>query len=157
IRNFKLDAALERCAVQFTISDFGFEVQDSSNFEISDFFIARPRASDTRCTRLSSCRRSQPQQCIACHLRCTSLAIRSAGPASAHPQLPSPLSCRRRAAWRREDDPVSWSFEDLPPRRRFWSPAVLRFHPVLFSEYSILSAPHYSVLHPECLRVEPAT
>src|SRR5262245_8381588 len=157
IRNFKLDAGLERCAGQFTISDFGFAVQESSNFKISDFLIARPWASGTRCTRLNSWRRAQPRQRIACRLLCRSLAIRSAAPASAHPQLPSPLSCRRRAAWRREDDPVSWSFEDLPPRRRFWSPAVLRFHPVLFSEYSLLSAPHYSVLHPECLRVEPAT
>src|SRR5262249_42809861 len=90
IQNFKLDVALERCAVQFKISDFGFEVQDSSNFKILNTIIARPRASGTRCTRLNSCRRSQPRQCIACHLRCTSLAIRSAAPASTYPQLPSP-------------------------------------------------------------------
>jgi hypothetical protein len=34
IRNLKLNRATQTPAVQFEISDFGFEMQDSSNFKI---------------------------------------------------------------------------------------------------------------------------
>jgi hypothetical protein len=34
IRNFELDAGRQAPAVQFKFSDFGFEMQESSNFEI---------------------------------------------------------------------------------------------------------------------------
>ena len=40
IRNIKLDCL--RCPVQSEISDFGFEMQDSSNFEMFSFDLMNP-------------------------------------------------------------------------------------------------------------------
>jgi hypothetical protein len=60
IRNSKLDCQL--CEVQSDISDFGFEMQDSSNFKIPPGRISKSPLPSSCLRAIAPCRRSSPPQ-----------------------------------------------------------------------------------------------